>query len=288
MAGDALVVVALAALVALGVLVLSSCRFLSALPEDAPSVAREVDEALQPPRVDTWDPSFWELTEVIPARLYLSNCRAARDADLLLGHGVRYVVSLTTEPMVFFPALFEYTHIAIADREHADILAAARRVMTLLDQALERTEAENVSGTEAAGGDDSRRARHAVLVHCVAGVSRSVSVALACLMRERRWGLDRALRFLRERRKVAQPNFGFARQLLTLEAELELPAAERSHDFMASFVAATAPDLLERFAISRDTLREALGQGRDVRAALRKLVYEARARRAVDFELRAS
>jgi atypical dual specificity phosphatase len=52
-----------------------------------------------------------------------------------------------------------------------------------------------------------------VLVHCAEGVSRSVSVVAAYLMAEYGWLPNDALEYIRTKRVVANPNFGFVQQL---------------------------------------------------------------------------
>jgi atypical dual specificity phosphatase len=52
-----------------------------------------------------------------------------------------------------------------------------------------------------------------VLVHCAEGVSRSVSVVAAFLMAQYGWSPKEAISFIKERRMVANPNFGFIQQL---------------------------------------------------------------------------
>jgi protein-tyrosine phosphatase len=52
-----------------------------------------------------------------------------------------------------------------------------------------------------------------VLVHCMAGMSRSVTIVIAYLMNVRKWDLKTAFLFVRDKRPVACPNIGFMRQL---------------------------------------------------------------------------
>lgn len=60
-----------------------------------------------------------------------------------------------------------------------------------------------------------------VLVHCYAGVSRSVTIVLAYLMKKCNWNLQKALGFVRSKRVVAKPNDGFMRQLQQYEKQLQ-------------------------------------------------------------------
>ncbi|VDN01698.1 unnamed protein product [Thelazia callipaeda] len=60
--------------------------------------------------------------------------------------------------------------------------------------------------------DDGR-----VLVHCEAGVSRSVFVIAAYLMQKYQWSAKRAVEYVQKIRPIAQPNDGFIKQLEIFE-----------------------------------------------------------------------
>ena len=62
---------------------------------------------------------------------------------------------------------------------------------------------------------------HRVLIHCAAGVSRSVTITCAYLMRHHGLGARTALRRVQTTRRLANPNTGFRRQLLQYEVVLE-------------------------------------------------------------------
>ena len=66
------------------------------------------------------------------------------------------------------------------------------------------------------------------LVHCIMGISRSVAVCVAYLMRYRgivgkcnNIGAEEAVQYVKERRKYAGPNRGFMVQLLEYEKHLD-------------------------------------------------------------------
>ena len=67
--------------------------------------------------------------------------------------------------------------------------------------------------------DFIRRSRHhgGVLVHCNKGVSRSVSVVIAYLMKIEEMSLDDAYKLVHSKRDVAKPNDAFMKQLAILE-----------------------------------------------------------------------
>lgn len=57
------------------------------------------------------------------------------------------------------------------------------------------------------------------LVHCVAGVSRSVSVCLAYLIKYHNMSLMKAYQWIERRRPCIQPNNSFFKQLIDFEIE---------------------------------------------------------------------
>ncbi|CAD8182338.1 unnamed protein product [Paramecium octaurelia] len=61
---------------------------------------------------------------------------------------------------------------------------------------------------------------HNVLVHCMAGKSRSATIVLAYLMFSQDWTLQEALIYLKSVRPLVCPNPGFIRQLLKYEEKL--------------------------------------------------------------------
>ncbi len=61
----------------------------------------------------------------------------------------------------------------------------------------------------------------AVLVHCYAGISRSASCVIAFLMQECGLTFMEAMSFVRKKRSIVFPNFGFQRQLLDFERLLK-------------------------------------------------------------------
>jgi hypothetical protein len=62
------------------------------------------------------------------------------------------------------------------------------------------------------------RAGRGVLVHCAAGISRSVTLAANYMVRHRGFSVDGALAHIRARRPQAGPNDGFVQQLREFSA----------------------------------------------------------------------
>ena len=58
-----------------------------------------------------------------------------------------------------------------------------------------------------------RHLNHNILVHCYMGISRSSSFVIYYLMRENGWDYNTCIDFIRKKRPIADPNYGFERQL---------------------------------------------------------------------------
>jgi protein-tyrosine phosphatase len=68
--------------------------------------------------------------------------------------------------------------------------------------------------------DEARSNEKGVLVHCLAGVSRSVTVTVAYLMYKLSLSLNDAFNMVRARKSNIAPNFHFMEQLHNFEYEL--------------------------------------------------------------------
>lgn len=68
--------------------------------------------------------------------------------------------------------------------------------------------------------DCTRRAGGKILVHCEAGISRSPTICMAYLMKMRKFRLEEAFDYIKQRRSLISPNFGFMGQLLQYESEI--------------------------------------------------------------------
>ena len=58
-----------------------------------------------------------------------------------------------------------------------------------------------------------RHLNHNILVHCYMGISRSTSFVIFYLMKENGWDYNTCIEFIRNKRPIADPNYGFESQL---------------------------------------------------------------------------
>ncbi|KAF7305720.1 Phosphotyrosine protein phosphatase II [Mycena chlorophos] len=132
--------------------------------------------------------------------LYLGSTAAALDIVPLEEKRIRHLVQVIEPPQPVpreNPRDWELEYFRI---EIKDAPGAARALAEKLPLACDYI-------AEALGRGES------VLVHCQQGVSRSASVVIAFLIRERAMSYEDALTFVRERRRCARPNWGFVRTL---------------------------------------------------------------------------
>jgi dual specificity phosphatase 12 len=76
-----------------------------------------------------------------------------------------------------------------------------------------------------------------ILIHCQAGVSRSVTVLAACLMKSKKIKRDEALEIIKRKRSSIAPNDGFMEQL-NLYYDLDFQV-DSSHVEYRRFLVAT-------------------------------------------------
>ncbi len=69
--------------------------------------------------------------------------------------------------------------------------------------------------------DEHRKNGRGVLVHCIAGISRSSTVIIAYLMKTQNMDLKTAYQFVKKKRGCVAPNKGFIDQLKKFEAQLK-------------------------------------------------------------------
>lgn len=145
--------------------------------------------------------------EILPGRLFLGSI-GGRHPDHLTAHGITHVLAIqmaaserpTNRPLP--PGIVEQ-HVSFDDHPGVDLLVRLPACLAFLETALR----ENP--------------RHAVLVHCTAGISRSASVVIAYLMRRFAVPFETAYAYVATKRPIVCPNWGFQEQLRTWDGTLD-------------------------------------------------------------------
>jgi len=108
--------------------------------------------------------------------------------------GITHILTVASGCVPSYPDDFVYLYIDIQDIPEADLLKHFEDASEFMHEALKKKDQK-------------------VLVHCMAGRSRSVSCILAYLMRYQKLSLEDSLLFTQSKRPIAQPNEGFMEQL---------------------------------------------------------------------------
>jgi len=135
-------------------------------------------------------------SEILP-RLYISDLSFAENPTSLSSYGITHVLS-TLPDNIYLPPMHPppaRLQISLEDFPFEELVAHLPTTTAWIRDAMK-------------SNPDAR-----VLVHCVEGVSRSVSVVAAFLIATYGWTPVEALQYIKSKRRVANPNFGFVQQL---------------------------------------------------------------------------
>lgn len=135
------------------------------------------------------------INKVLPG-LYLGNIKDAQDNELLKAHNITHILSIHDNAA---PVLEDITYLCISASDHSK-------------QNLTQHFKDSIMFIH-----ESRMKGEGCLVHCVAGVSRSVTLVVAYIMTVTGRGWVESLAAVRAARPCAGPNLGFLRQLEEFE-----------------------------------------------------------------------
>ncbi|KAK7863831.1 hypothetical protein R5R35_003318 [Gryllus longicercus] len=139
--------------------------------------------------------------EILP-HLFLGNAANSEDLEALSRHSIQYILNVTPDlPNVFEKTgSIKYMQIPIADHWSQNLASFFPKAIEFIDEA--------------------RSNEKGILVHCLAGVSRSVTITVAYLMYKLSLSLNDAFNLVRQRKSNIAPNFHFMEQLHSFEQEL--------------------------------------------------------------------
>lgn len=138
--------------------------------------------------------------EILP-HLYLSCRKAASNKQILKSNSISRILNVTNEASEYQHLDgFTYHQIAVEDKHEVNMLECLPRAFSFIEEA--------------------KAANEKVLVHCHAGMSRSVTVVLAYLMKFEGFTLNNAYDFVKQKKSNISPNFSFMEQLVQFENSL--------------------------------------------------------------------
>ncbi|CAJ0569449.1 unnamed protein product, partial [Mesorhabditis spiculigera] len=146
------------------------------------------------PRSKTNDKRQIFPVQILPY-LYLGDAKTAGNKELLDSYGIHYVVNVTSNLENFFEddKRFRYLRIPVDDNASFNLIQFFPEAISFIEEA--------------------EREREGCLVHCLAGISRSVTICLAFLMFTRKCTLEEAYDVVLGQNASIAPNFHFMGQL---------------------------------------------------------------------------
>ena len=136
------------------------------------------------------------LSEIIPNFLYVSSYNATKNKTLLEKNKITHIINCAAD---FCENVFEsenkYTYLSFYLKDHVleNIECIFYECIKFIDSVKEK------------GGR--------VLVHCIQGISRSVTLVMAYLIYKNKLTYDKAFNIVQSKREISSPNFGFSIQL---------------------------------------------------------------------------
>ena len=127
-------------------------------------------------------------------KLFIGNISTATNKKLLKENGITHIIDILSQRFEPYPDDFEYLHIYAYDTVDWNLTYSFPITNLFIKDALKN------------GGK--------VYIHCMCGISRSISILLAYLMTNTTNSLESILNDVRSIRPIANPNKAFMKQLV--------------------------------------------------------------------------
>ena len=125
--------------------------------------------------------------------IYLGDSEAASNEDYLKKHNITAVVNCAIEHISNYKDL-NFLELKLYDYEYQNLFPMFEIAYKFIK-------------------NNSRKKDNYILIHCMAGISRSTSLVVFYLMKEKKWDYDTSINYIIERRPIVSPNSGFEKQL---------------------------------------------------------------------------
>ncbi len=132
--------------------------------------------------------------------LYLGNIESAKDLSFLNKNKIKAILDVCGKKLKYDKSLIISLSLEAED-------SPTFKIFELFSTCIDFSHEHRLSGRN-------------VLVHCIAGVSRSATIVIAYLMKINQMNLQNAYDFVISRRSCIEPNIGFLKQLNMFEKRL--------------------------------------------------------------------
>mmetsp|Transcript_1943 Transcript_1943/g.3363 ORF Transcript_1943/g.3363 Transcript_1943/m.3363 type:complete len:240 (+) Transcript_1943:1781-2500(+) len=147
-------------------------------------------------------------SEVLDKLIYLGSDVVARDFDKLKASGITHVINCAADYSADYHKErgIQYLSFHLKDHTRENIECCFYETIDFIEEA--------------------KRQNGRVFIHCVQGISRSTTLILCYMIFTQKVTLDDGLKFIRERRQIANPNMTFIAQLIWFYKRLYNQQAE--------------------------------------------------------------
>ena len=174
-----------------------------------------------------------EASQILP-NLFLSDALTARWGGTLGRLNITHIISVLEEPITFprTEQPLKLLHIPASDDTNTDLLSFMDQTTEFIKEAIGTNKrdqgqldltslsptsptaaAETIDGESPMSSGPARAQENRVLVHCLAGMSRSATIVIAYLIATTPMTAGEATEFVRSKRRIIRPNYGFTKQL---------------------------------------------------------------------------
>jgi len=129
--------------------------------------------------------------------LYLGNLESTKDYKFLYLNNIKYILSLTQNEVRLEPKKYKHIHFNVKDAPYEDLISLFDICNSFINEALNNN--------------------FGILVHCDMGISRSATIVIAYLMKRRSKSFNNIFQYVKFKRPIINPNFGFQAQLLLFD-----------------------------------------------------------------------
>lgn len=155
------------------------------------------------------DPIIPKTESMVRENLLIGSGANAQDPAVIKNHGITAIVNCTEDiPNVFENSGVKYMRVSVKDTWKQPISNNFASTYAFIDRELKK------------GGT--------VMVHCMAGISRSSTIVIAYLMKAESRSFDSVYAEVMGKRKQASPNLDFIGQLLFFERSLDISIPSRA------------------------------------------------------------
>ena len=140
-----------------------------------------------------------ECDEVYP-NIFVGNLHTIIDTEVLKKNNIKNIVSAINGIPILYPDEFNYLNLELLDEKFFDIKSSFNASNKFIDKCIENNEK--------------------IYIHCMCGVSRSVTLVIAYLIYKYKFSVKKSLEKIRTIRPKANPNSGFIDQLNKYYREL--------------------------------------------------------------------